>query len=142
MRNTVSRSLRTMISKRSPVTPTKWGMSITASGSVQRTSSRSPGVKDFNALRVLSAGRGHFSPDRSNLVMVMARHVRIVRRPSIAASLVWSQEPPFIFRQPARVAWPAEALGPFLNANTIDDLAEAQRLAAIEDLTSLSAKPD
>jgi hypothetical protein len=49
---------------------------------------------------------------------------------------------PFIFRQPARVAWPAEALDPFLNANTIDDLAEARRLAAIEDLTSLSAKPD
>jgi hypothetical protein len=37
-------------------------------------------------LRVLSAGRGHFSPDRSNLVTVMARHARIVCRPSIGAS--------------------------------------------------------
>ena len=86
MRNTVSRSPCSMISKRSPITPTKWGMSITASGSVQRTSSRSPGVKDFKALRVLSAGRGHFSPDRSNLVMVMARHVRIVCRSLIGGS--------------------------------------------------------
>ena len=52
-----------MISQRSPLTPTKWGISIIASGSVQRTSSRSPGAKDFRALRVLSAGRGHFSPE-------------------------------------------------------------------------------
>ena len=92
MRNTISRSPRSMISKRSPVTLTKCGMSIAASGSVQRTSSRSPGVKDFKALRTLSAGRGHFSPDRSNWVMVMARHVRIVRGPSIAASLVLLRE--------------------------------------------------
>ena len=84
MRNTVSRSPRSMISNRSPIAPTKWGMSITASGSVQRTSSLSPGAKDFKALRVLSAGRGHFSPDRSNLMVVMARNVRIVRRQSIA----------------------------------------------------------
>ncbi|MGH6798159.1 MAG: molybdenum cofactor guanylyltransferase MobA [Roseiarcus sp.] len=34
----------------------------------------------------------------------------------------------------ATVAWPAEPLDPFFNANTIDDLAEAKRLAAIEDL--------
>jgi hypothetical protein len=27
-------------------------------------------------LRVLSAGRGHFSPERSNLVTIMTRHVR------------------------------------------------------------------
>jgi MobA-like NTP transferase domain len=86
MRNTVSRSPRSMISNRSPIIPTKWGMSITASGSVQRTSSRSPGAKDFKALRVLSAGRGHFSPDRSNLMVVMARNVRIVGRQSIAPS--------------------------------------------------------
>jgi molybdenum cofactor guanylyltransferase len=41
----------------------------------------------------------------------------------------------------ATVAWPAEPFDPFFNANTIDDLAEAERLAAIEDLGSLSAKP-
>jgi molybdenum cofactor guanylyltransferase len=34
----------------------------------------------------------------------------------------------------ATVVWPAEPLDPFFNANTIDDLAEAERLAAIEDL--------
>ena len=86
MRNTVSRSPRSMISNRSPIIPIKWGMSITASGSVQRTSSRSPGARDFKALRVLSAGRGHFSPDRSNLMVVMARNVRIIGRQSIAPS--------------------------------------------------------
>jgi hypothetical protein len=32
----------------------------------------------------LSAGRGHFNPDRSNLVVIMTRHVRIVRGRSIA----------------------------------------------------------
>lgn len=37
----------------------------------------------------------------------------------------------------ATVAWPAEPLDPFFNANTIDDLAEAERLAAIEDLASI-----
>ena len=34
----------------------------------------------------------------------------------------------------ATVAWPAEPIDPFFNANTTDDLAEAERLAAIEDL--------
>lgn len=85
MRNTVSRSLRSMRSKRSPLIPTRWGMSITASGSVQRTSSQLPGSRDFRALRVLSAGRGHFSPERSNLIVVMARHVWIVGGQSTAA---------------------------------------------------------
>jgi molybdenum cofactor guanylyltransferase len=33
----------------------------------------------------------------------------------------------------ATVTWPAEPLDPFFNANTLDDLAEAERLAAIED---------
>ena len=41
----------------------------------------------------------------------------------------------------ATVSWPAEPLDPFFNANTINDLAEAERLAAIDDLISLSAKP-
>jgi molybdopterin-guanine dinucleotide biosynthesis protein A len=36
-------------------------------------------------------------------------------------------------RQLATVAWPAEPLDPFFNINTIDDLAEAERLAAIDD---------
>jgi hypothetical protein len=35
-------------------------------------------------LRVLSAGRGHFSPERSNLVMVISGHARIIRASSIA----------------------------------------------------------
>jgi molybdenum cofactor guanylyltransferase len=34
----------------------------------------------------------------------------------------------------ATATWPAEPLDPFFNANTMDDLAEAERLAAIEDL--------
>jgi molybdopterin-guanine dinucleotide biosynthesis protein A len=33
----------------------------------------------------------------------------------------------------ATVAWPAEPLDPFFNVNTLDDLAEGERLAAIED---------
>jgi molybdenum cofactor guanylyltransferase len=38
-------------------------------------------------------------------------------------------------RRAAIVTWPIESLDPFFNANTIDDLAEAERLAAIEDMT-------
>jgi molybdenum cofactor guanylyltransferase len=34
----------------------------------------------------------------------------------------------------ATIAWPVEPLDPFFSANTIDELAEAERLAAIEDL--------
>jgi molybdenum cofactor guanylyltransferase len=33
----------------------------------------------------------------------------------------------------ATVAWPAEPFDPFFNANTPDDIAEAERLAAIDD---------
>ena len=33
----------------------------------------------------------------------------------------------------ATVAWPAEPFDPFFNANTVDDIAEAERLAAIDD---------
>ena len=33
----------------------------------------------------------------------------------------------------ATVTWPAEPLDPFFNANTVDDLAEGERLAAIDD---------
>jgi hypothetical protein len=84
MRNRTSRSPRSIASIRSPVSVTRCGMSMAASGSVQRTSSRSPGAKDFKALRVFSAGSGHFSPDRSNLVIVMSRHARIIRASSIA----------------------------------------------------------
>jgi molybdopterin-guanine dinucleotide biosynthesis protein A len=35
----------------------------------------------------------------------------------------------------AIVTWPTEPHDPFFNANTVDDLAEAERLAALEDLT-------
>ena len=31
----------------------------------------------------------------------------------------------------ATVSWPAEPVDPFFNANTVDDLAEAERLAAL-----------
>jgi molybdopterin-guanine dinucleotide biosynthesis protein A len=37
-------------------------------------------------------------------------------------------------RRVATVAWAAEPLDPFFNANTVQDLAEAERLAAIDDL--------
>ena len=33
----------------------------------------------------------------------------------------------------ARVTWPAEPLDPFFNANTVEDIAEAERLAALDD---------
>jgi molybdenum cofactor guanylyltransferase len=36
--------------------------------------------------------------------------------------------------QVATVAWPAEPFDPFFNVNTIDDLAEAERLVAIEGM--------
>lgn len=35
--------------------------------------------------------------------------------------------------RPATVTWPAEPLDPFFNANTVDDLAEGERLATIDD---------
>jgi len=35
----------------------------------------------------------------------------------------------------ATVNWPAEPFDPFFNANTMDDLAEAERLAALDDPT-------
>jgi len=35
----------------------------------------------------------------------------------------------------ATVSWPAEPLDPFFSINTADDLAEAERLAAIDDRT-------
>jgi molybdopterin-guanine dinucleotide biosynthesis protein A len=31
----------------------------------------------------------------------------------------------------ATVSWPAEPVDPFFNANTVDDIAEAERLAAL-----------
>ena len=33
----------------------------------------------------------------------------------------------------ATVTWPAEPLDPFFNANTVEDIAEAERLAALDD---------
>jgi molybdopterin-guanine dinucleotide biosynthesis protein A len=33
----------------------------------------------------------------------------------------------------ATVTWPAEPLDPFFNANTVDDIAEAERLAALDE---------
>jgi molybdopterin-guanine dinucleotide biosynthesis protein A len=35
----------------------------------------------------------------------------------------------------ATVVWPVEPFDPFFNANTVEDLAEGERLAAIEDRT-------
>ena len=46
---------------------------ITDSGSVQTTSSLSPGGSVFSALRVFNAGSGHFSTARSSFVVVMRR---------------------------------------------------------------------
>jgi molybdenum cofactor guanylyltransferase len=34
----------------------------------------------------------------------------------------------------ATVTWPAEPLDPFFNANTVEDIAEAERLAALDDV--------
>lgn len=34
---------------------------------------------------------------------------------------------------PAIVSWPTEPLDPFFNANTVDDIAEAERLATLDD---------
>jgi molybdopterin-guanine dinucleotide biosynthesis protein A len=31
------------------------------------------------------------------------------------------------------VTWPAEPLDPFFNANTVDDIAEAERLAVLDE---------
>src|SRR5580704_10059396 len=64
-------SARSVISTLSPVSRIKLGMSMTDKGSVQCTSSRSPGFNGFSALRVFSAGSGHFNPVRSSLVVVM-----------------------------------------------------------------------
>ena len=41
---------------------------MTDNGSVHSTSRMSPGASDFNALRVFSAGSGHFRRLRSSLV--------------------------------------------------------------------------
>ena len=62
---------RSVISTLSPVSRIRLGMSITDSGSVQRTSRKSPGFNAFNALRVFNAGNGHLRPVRSSLVVVM-----------------------------------------------------------------------
>src|SRR5689334_3100371 len=71
IRNTMRLSLRSVISTLSPVSRMRLGMSITDSGSVHSTSSRSPAESDFSALRVFSAGNGHFRPARSSFVVVM-----------------------------------------------------------------------
>src|SRR4051794_38882752 len=72
IRKTMRRSACSVISTRSPVSRIRLGISITDSGSVQCTSSRSPGLSDFSALRVFSAGSGHLSPVRSSFVCAMA----------------------------------------------------------------------
>jgi molybdopterin-guanine dinucleotide biosynthesis protein A len=33
----------------------------------------------------------------------------------------------------ATVAWPVDPIDPFFNANTMDDIAEAERLALLDD---------
>jgi molybdopterin-guanine dinucleotide biosynthesis protein A len=35
--------------------------------------------------------------------------------------------------EPARVSWPSAPVDPFFNANTAEDLEEAERLAAADD---------
>jgi molybdopterin-guanine dinucleotide biosynthesis protein A len=41
----------------------------------------------------------------------------------------------------ATVAWPAEPIDPFFNANTVEDLAEAERLAALESSDQPHGRP-
>src|SRR3954471_13164905 len=76
IRNTMRWSVRSVISTRSPVSPIKAGISITDNGSVQCTSSTSPGCNDFSAFRVFSAGKGHFKPERSSFVVVISKHLQ------------------------------------------------------------------
>src|SRR5262249_19476660 len=71
IRNTMRLSFRSDISTLSPVSRTRLGMSITDSGSVHSTSNRSPAASGLSALRVISAGNGHFRPARSSLVVVI-----------------------------------------------------------------------
>src|SRR6476660_2724552 len=73
IKNTMRSWLRSVISTLSPVSRMRFGISITESGSVQSTSSLSPGGNVFSALRVFNAGSGHFSPARSSFVVVMGR---------------------------------------------------------------------
>src|SRR6266404_4084193 len=73
IKNTMRPWLRSVISTLSPVSRMRFGISITDSGSVQSTSSLSPGGSVFSALRVFNAGKGHFSPARSSFVVVMFR---------------------------------------------------------------------
>src|SRR5438477_8560499 len=68
IKKTMRLSLRSVISTLSPVSRMRLGMSITDSGSVHNTSSRSPAASDFNAFRVFNAGNGHFRPARSSFV--------------------------------------------------------------------------
>jgi hypothetical protein len=62
---------RTMFSMRSPVSLMRLGISMAASGSVQWTSSRSPGLILPSALRVFNAGKGHFNPVKSSWIVAM-----------------------------------------------------------------------
>src|SRR3569833_1260006 len=71
IKNTMQVSLRSVISTWSPVSRIRLGISITDNGSVQCTSSRSPGLRGFSALRVFRAGSGHFNPARSSVIVVM-----------------------------------------------------------------------
>ena len=56
--------LRSVISTLSPVSRMRFGISITDSGSVQSTSSLSPGGNVFSALRVFNAGKRAFQPGK------------------------------------------------------------------------------
>ena len=42
----------------------------------------------------------------------------------------------------ATVTWPAEPLDPFFNANTVEDIAEAERLAALDDAAQAASGTD
>src|SRR5262245_1016294 len=71
MRNTNSALSLALCSSTSPVSRTRLGMSIMASGSVHSSTSASPAASRDSALRALRAGRGHFSPRRSRTVSAM-----------------------------------------------------------------------
>src|ERR1700751_1207283 len=80
IRKTIRFSSRCLISTLSPVSRIRFGMSITDNGSVQWTSRKSPAFTDFSALRVFSAGSGHFKPVRSSFVVVMAWDIRFLKQ--------------------------------------------------------------
>src|SRR5262247_4669755 len=64
MRNTNSAASRALCSSTSPVSRTRFGISMADSGSVHSSTSASPADSFASALRAFSAGSGHLRPRR------------------------------------------------------------------------------